>query len=621
MAGRHSHNNYPVQHDRYRAVFEENPAVILTVKALSGIIKDANPAACEFYGYSRERFQALSVFDLNVAPVGETRRLLLRLRAGKNGRLELRQRLSDGTIRNMQCDASVFTQGEEQLLFCILHDVTERSSAEFDAGVLSAALSAVPHGVMITDRTGTIRWVNACLSIMTGYEPGELVGQNPNMLQSGAQTRAQYQDLWDTILAGRTWSGKLVNRRKDGSHYPEMQTITPVEDADGNVRYFIAMKQDVTARQAARQQLRNQVRKQQALAEFSHAALRSDDAEQLATGASEMISRILEPDLVNVLRLNLDSDVFTLWAGTGWPDDIVGNFRIANDPEDHAGYTMLSDEPLISPDLRSETRFRPAGLLLELGVRLSIGVPIDNAQEAYGILGVHFTERKQLPAEDVVFLQAVANTLAAAIRRSRYRQRLEANNKDLLEAYDSTIEGLAKALDLRDHETEGHSRRVTGLSEALARKLGIREPALTSLRRGALLHDIGKMGLPDAILHKREPLTAAEREQMQQHPVLARDLLAGISFLRNSADIPYSHHEKWDGTGYPEGLRGEEIPLHARIFAVVDVYDALTSDRPYRKAWSAAAALEYIRDRAGTHFDPEICAAFLELMHETSAVC
>ena len=183
---------------------------------------------------------------------------------------------------------------------------------------------------------------------------------------------------------------------------------------------------------------------------------------------------------------------------------------------------------------------------------------------------------------------------------------LDRSNFELLEAYNSSLEGWSKALDLRDHGTENHSQRVVELTVHIARKLGVKEADLIHIRRGALLHDIGKMGVPDRILLKPGKLSAEEWEIMRKHPVYAYEMLSPIRHLRQAIDIPYCHHERWDGNGYPNGLKGEEIPLAARIFAVVDAWDALTSDRPYRKALSWSEAMEIIRSESGTHFDPQI---------------
>ncbi|RPI94336.1 MAG: HD domain-containing protein [Chloroflexi bacterium] len=185
---------------------------------------------------------------------------------------------------------------------------------------------------------------------------------------------------------------------------------------------------------------------------------------------------------------------------------------------------------------------------------------------------------------------------------------------DAVRAYDETIQGWAKALEMRDSETMGHSQRIVELTLLLARELGVKGIDLFHIRRGALLHDIGKMGIPDAILHKPGRLSDEEWIIMRKHPVYARDYLSRVAYLASALDIPYSHHEKWDGTGYPQGLKGGQIPIAARIFAVVDVWDALTSQRSYMETWSKEQALAYIQEQAGRQFDPRVVDAFIDLV-------
>ena len=207
--------------------------------------------------------------------------------------------------------------------------------------------------------------------------------------------------------------------------------------------------------------------------------------------------------------------------------------------------------------------------------------------------------------------------LKGILRLNRYRKLLEERasleiaHKQLKEAYDATIEGWSRALDLRDKETEGHSIRVTDLALHIAKAMGFDEDALIQIRRGALLHDIGKLGVPDEILLKPGALTPSEWEIMKKHPVYAKQMLEKIEYLNPALEIPVNHHEKWDGSGYPASKKGEEIPLAARIFAIVDVWDALSSDRPYRKAWSKEKIYAHIREQSGKHFDPRIVELFL----------
>jgi putative two-component system response regulator len=210
--------------------------------------------------------------------------------------------------------------------------------------------------------------------------------------------------------------------------------------------------------------------------------------------------------------------------------------------------------------------------------------------------------------------------LLGVTRVNRYRKLLDerANiqqaHQQLLSAYEATIEGWSHAMDLRDKETEGHTLRVTETAMVMAKLAGITDDELVHVRRGALLHDIGKLGVPDSILFKPDKLTSEEWEIMHKHPQYAYDMIVPVEYLRPALDIPYCHHEKWDGSGYPRGLKGEEIPLSARVFAILDVWDAVTSDRPYRAAWDKQKALEYIREQSGKHFDPKVVDLFNKMM-------
>ena len=195
-------------------------------------------------------------------------------------------------------------------------------------------------------------------------------------------------------------------------------------------------------------------------------------------------------------------------------------------------------------------------------------------------------------------------------------QRVDARTHELAEAYDTTLEGWARTLELRDKETEGHSRRVTETTLTVARALDIPEEDLVHIRRGAILHDIGKMAIPDDVLLKDGQLTETEMETIRQHPAIAYEFLERISFLKKALDIPYCHHEKWDGSGYPRGLKGRAIPLAARIFAVVDVWDAIQSERPYKKAWSRQDAIKHLHEQSGKYFDPQVVDRFLNLVEE-----
>ncbi len=242
--------------------------------------------------------------------------------------------------------------------------------------------------------------------------------------------------------------------------------------------------------------------------------------------------------------------------------------------------------------------------------------PLVSREKLLGLLEVFHRGQIRINAEWWNFLETLAGQTAIAIENADLLSNLQKTNVELSEAYEAAIEGWSAALDLRDRETEGHTQRVTEMTLKLATRMGISSSDLVHIRRGALLHDIGKMGVPDRILLKGGPLTDEEWVTMHKHPSFAYDLLKSVNYLSPALDIPRYHHEKWDGSGYPEGLKGIQIPLAARIFTVVDVFDALSSDRPYRVRWPAGRVMEHIRTLAGIHFDPEVVNIFWKMLTE-----
>ncbi|HTP00151.1 MAG TPA: PAS domain S-box protein [Anaerolineales bacterium] len=244
-----------------------------------------------------------------------------------------------------------------------------------------------------------------------------------------------------------------------------------------------------------------------------------------------------------------------------------------------------------------------------------LGVPLIARGQIMGYITLDSNSPCAFNENDAALAQTFAHQAAAAIDNAGLFMSLERSNEELSRAYDTTLEGWGNALELRDKETQGHTRRVADLTLKLARQVGIRDDdQLIHLRRGVLVHDIGKMGVPDRILHKKTPLNKKEWEQLRRHPQYAFDLLYPIAYLRPAIEVPYCHHERWDGKGYPRGLIGDEIPLAARVFSIVDVWDALLSDRSYRKAWPRQKVLNYIREQAGTLFDPRIAEVFVRMM-------
>jgi response regulator RpfG family c-di-GMP phosphodiesterase len=251
---------------------------------------------------------------------------------------------------------------------------------------------------------------------------------------------------------------------------------------------------------------------------------------------------------------------------------------------------------------------------MDEGFTTYIGIPLIAKGEVVGVLEIYHRKPSDPDPEWLDYFETLAGQAAIAIDKGTIFEGLQRSNMELSLAYDATIKGWSRALDMRDQETEGHTQRVTEMTIRLAEAIGIKDEAILQIRRGALLHDIGKLGVPDAVLLKPGALSDEEWVIMRRHPQSAYEMLHPIDYLHKALDIPYCHHEKWDGTGYPRGLKGESIPLAARIFSVIDVYDALRSDRPYRKAWTEEKVIEYIREQSGSYFDPKIVELFLKMI-------
>jgi putative nucleotidyltransferase with HDIG domain len=328
----------------------------------------------------------------------------------------------------------------------------------------------------------------------------------------------------------------------------------------------------------------------------------------------EQIAGQLGVDAAMVLLLDAGSQTLNYGASFGFRTEALKHTRLRLG-DGNAGRAALQQQTIAIPDLASQPgSFTYAPAFGREGFQAYYATPLIANGQVTGVLEVFHRARLEPDAEWLSFLDALAGQAAIAIDNSTLFEDLQQSNQELAAAYEATIEGWSRALDLRDHETEGHTQRVTDMALRLAAAMGLSVAELEHIRRGALLHDIGKMGVPDRILLKPGPLTDEEWVSMRQHPTLAYEMLAPIHYLRQALDIPYCHHEKWDGSGYPRQLQGETIPLPARIFAVVDVWDALSSDRPYRPAWPQAQVLAHIRGLSGSHFDPQVVKAFLKLL-------
>jgi len=389
--------------------------------------------------------------------------------------------------------------------------------------------------------------------------------------------------------------------------------LTPIANPAGETDAVLGVAREITQRKRDEGQIALQVQRAGALRTIDRAITASLDLPFTLDVVLTHVTEALGVDAACILLLAPHAPTLEYAAGKGFRTRAATRTSIRLG-DGYAGRAALERKVVALKDV-SEVKgpVIPFSLLEKEAFAAYYAVPLVAKGDVKGVLEIFHRSPLDPDAEWLQFLDTVATDAAIAIDNAALFDDLQRLNRELVLAYDATLEGWGRALELRDEETEGHTERVTGLTVRLARAMKVPETDLVHIRRGSFLHDIGKIGIPDRVLFKTEPLTEEERQVMRLHPVYAFRILQPIRYLRPALDIPYCHHERWDGEGYPRGLKGEQIPLAARIFAVVDVWDALTSNRRYHEEWSEQAARDHIRAGAGTHFDPAAVEAFLAL--------
>lgn len=380
-----------------------------------------------------------------------------------------------------------------------------------------------------------------------------------------------------------------------------IRLITTLADIAGNAIY----------RSNLYQQSEEQISRLTTLREVDSAITSSLDLRITLDILTEHLTSKMGASAARILVFNLNSQMLDCYTAAGFNNPSIQ--RISIGIGDGLASQALSSRKELYLNIDKETDLKPDHLSAEEFTSY-YAVPLFSKGAARGILETYFRHPFAPTTNWKNFIKTLAGQATIAIDNAQLYENLQRTNQELSLAYDTTLEGWGKALELRDKETQGHTHRVTNLTLKLAQQMDIPASELTHIHRGALLHDIGKMGVSDYILRKPGPLTKDEMEEMRKHPQYAYDLLSSIAYLRPTLDIPYCHHEWWDGNGYPRGLKGEEIPLSARIFAVVDVWDALLSDRPYRKAWQEEDVMQYITDLSGKQFDPAVLNTFIKII-------
>lgn len=478
--------------------------------------------------------------------------------------------------------------------------------------LFSDVLDLVPDPVVLR-RLGDNAYaeVNRAFADALGKPVEEVVGRTPDELGLTVDPSewGEYEDRLERD--GRVENFALHTSFPDGSDRTLLASAS-VEAYAGH-EYVVSVDREITELERTRDELEAQVRRIQSLRKIDLAVAASPDVRVTLDVVLDQVTGELGVDAASVLLVDRATRELRFAAGRGFRTRALRRATLSMG-EGHAGRAAAGRELLWVDDLREDPGSLPrVGEFGKEGFVAYAAVPLVARGRVNGVLET-FHRAPLDPSQDWLdFLEALGGQASIAVDNAKLYRDLRRSHDQLREAYDRTIEGWARALDLRDRETHGHTRRVARVTVRLARQMGVPDEDLVHVRRGALLHDIGKMGVPDAILQKPGPLDDDEWAVMRKHPELAYRLLSPIEFLRPALAIPRHHHERWDGSGYPDGLQGDEIPLEARVFTVVDVWDALLSDRPYREPWPEEDVMRHLREEAGAHFDPDVVEAFFEL--------
>ena len=506
----------------------------------------------------------------------------------------------------------------------LFQDITERKQAEEalrkSEERFSKAFQASPIIITISQiNNGKLLEVNEAFEKVMGFSRKEVIGKT-------AAELGLWTDLADRerIMQVLRANGKLKNeelrfRTKIGNIITCYYSAELIEL--GGEECLLAIVEDITERKKTEARILRLNRLYVTISQINQTIVHARDKDSLF---GEICHVAIDHGQFRMAWIGMidenDEEVKPIvFAGEelGYLANLEIKYRHAVSGSGPTGTAIREGRCIICQDIASDPRMAFwRELALSRGYRSSAAVPIREQGRVVGALTVYADEVNGFDAENEGLLEQIGQDVSFALDSIQAETERKRAEKNLEDAYDTTLEGWAKALELRDKETEGHSRRVTEITLAVSRAMGFSEEELVHIRRGSILHDIGKMGIPDQILRKEGPLTEDERQIVLKHPDTAYNLLNKISYLEKALDIPHSHHEKWDGTGYPRGLKEEEIPLPARIFAIVDVWDALLSDRSYRKAWQRDAVIQYLINDSGKHFDPRVLNVFLALVEK-----
>jgi PAS domain S-box-containing protein/putative nucleotidyltransferase with HDIG domain len=613
--------------NRLDRLVETVPSGILFV-SLDGETLFANPAAEKILGVDRKEIHEFTFTNPNreITSVDGRRLAVEELPISKviqsqetvTG-IELSFETSQGDRKILRTNAAPLLGANQKLngIVVSFDDITEQKLAEEALREREEQYRLLfqntPGGIFHYNNSLQITDFNSRLLDILGSKAEKVLGLDLNTLVDNSILPALQASLRGE---NGLYEGRYRSTTGTGVVWISLRTA-PVYNRNREITGGVGITEDITGRIEAEANVQRQVNRLADLHDIDYAISENAELPRVLDQVLDVVVRHLRVDAAAVARFDPSTISRRYMTSRGLPRSLHG--KISSLEMGYGAGVVAARQILhIHRDQTLNDILGPVEGIGNETFQEYFGVPLLVKGQVYGVLELFNRTPRVLDADEQGFLETLAGQAAIAMEKADLFEGLQQSNRELLSAYDSTIEGWSRALDLRDRETEGHSIRVTEMTLQLAKEMGVDPAEMIHIRWGALLHDIGKLGVPDSILQKPGPLTEVEWKVMRDHPVNAYRLLSPISHLKKALDIPYYHHEYWDGSGYPSGAKGKDIPLSARTFAVVDVWDALSNDRPYRKAWPKEQILTYIRERCGTQFDPEVLKSFLRMLERAA---
>jgi PAS domain S-box-containing protein len=535
-------------------------------------------------------------------------------RTGNKINLDIRIKTPQHEFRDLNLTLEAVRNDKQDIIAVAgaVQDVTERNQVQ--NALLTAekrfitAIESLPYEAWAIDEKGI--YVIQNTTSQTRW--GRFIGKRADDLIPDLIHAANWKLNNERVLKGEVINEEFT-RVVDGREYYLLLVYSPIYSQD-KIIGGLGMNIDLTGQKDAQRQVLDELAKIGVLREIDQRIISHLDKISTLQFIAEAIRDKLMADAVSIHLMNKEKDLLEPIVSLGYD---FGKMDCPNQVEKNSLCWNIyrSNKVITDKDPIFHRLVSKCPCIVQGKFKSYIGMPVVSENGTRGVVEVYFKHPTETGKDLIDYLHTLVGQAAIVLDNAILYSDLERTNQELVTAYEATIAGWSHALELRDKETKGHSDRVLKLATELAKVVGIPPEEMENFKRGVFLHDIGKMGIPDNILLKPGPLTEEEWQIMRQHPQYAYDLLEKVDYLRPALDIPYAHHERWNGTGYPRGLAGEQIPLSARIFAVVDVWDALISDRPYRPGWKAEEVIQYIHENSGVLFDPKVVEMFLEMAY------